>query len=180
MVEFSLFVKALDFAAEKHKSQKRKGELEIPYINHPIQVAKMLMEVGKVKDVEVLSAALLHDTIEDTTATVEELQSLFGQHVTEIVLEVTDDKRMAWNERKAYQIVKAPNLSHKAKLVKLADKTCNITDIVQQPPMWTLERKRKYLVWAKKVVDALGGGVNPEMEELFERQYRNGMEELEG
>lgn len=179
MVEFSLFIKALDFAAEKHKFQKRKGELEIPYINHPIQVARMLMEVGKVTDVEVLSAALLHDTIEDTTATVEELKDLFGEEVTEIVLEVTDDKRMAWNECKAYQIVKAPHLSNKAKLVKLADKTCNITDIVQQPPTWTVERKRKYLVWAKKVVDALGGGVNRDLEELFERQYWNGMEVLE-
>ena len=85
---------------------------------------------------------------------------------------------MAWSERKNHQIVKAPNLSKEAKLVKLADKTANITDIANEPPDWSPERKRKYLVWAKKVVDALGGNVNPHLEERFAEQYRLGMEVL--
>jgi len=175
---FSLFMTALDFAAEKHKFQKRKGINPAPYINHPIKVAQTLVEVGGIEEVSVLAAALLHDTIEDTDATVEELQTIFGKKITSIVLEVTDDKRMVWNERKAYQIVKAPNLSKEAKLVKLADKTCNITDIVNQPPDWPVERKISYLVWAKKVVDALGGNVNPSLEERFALKYQEGMDVL--
>lgn len=175
---FSLFIKALDFAAEKHKFQKRKGINPAPYINHPIKVAQTLVEIGKIEDADVLTAALLHDTIEDTAATKEELQTFFGEKVTGIVLEVTDDKHMASSERKAYQIVKAPNLSKEAKLVKLADKTCNITDIVNQPPDWPIERRISYLVWAKKVVDALGGNVNAALEERFALMYREGMELL--
>ncbi len=177
-LNFSLFITALDFAAEKHKLQKRKGKASIPYINHPIKVAKILSEVGLVTEVNVLMAALLHDTIEDTEATTEELDFLFGKEVTSIVLEVTDDKTMEWQSRKDYQIVKAPNLSREAKLVKLADKICNITDIVNEPPDWSAERKRKYLVWAKKVVDALGGNVNQHLEERFAEQYQMGIEVL--
>lgn len=177
-VNFSLFITALDFAAQKHKLQKRKGKAAIPYINHPIRVAKILSEIGLVNDENTLMAALLHDTIEDTDATAEELDFLFGQKVTSIVLEVTDDKTMEWQARKDHQIVKAPNLSKEAKLVKLADKTANITDIVNEPPDWSSERKRKYLVWAKKVVDALGGNVNPYLEERFAEQYQLGMEVL--
>lgn len=175
-LNFSLFITALDFAAEKHKLQKRKGKKAIPYINHPIRVAKILSEVGLVNDEKVLMAALLHDTIEDTGATAEELDFLFGKEVTSIVLEVTDDKTMEWQSRKDYQIVKAPNLSKEAKLVKLADKICNVTDIVNEPPDWSPERKRKYLNWAKKVVDALGEEVNLHLEERFEEQYRLGLE----
>ncbi|MEZ4886066.1 MAG: HD domain-containing protein [Chitinophagales bacterium] len=177
-LNFSLFITALDFAAEKHRLQRRKGKNDIPYINHPIKVAKVLSEVGLVNDTNVLMAALLHDTIEDTEATAEELDFLFGKQVTAIVLEVTDDKSMEWQQRKNHQIVKAPNLSKEAKLVKLADKICNITDVVNEPPDWLVERKRKYLVWAKKVVDALGGNVNKNLEERFDEQYRMGMEVL--
>jgi len=178
-LNFSLFITALDFAAQKHKFQKRKGEAAIPYINHPIKVAKILSEVGLVNDEHTLMAALLHDTIEDTDATIEELVFLIGKKVRSIVMEVTDDKTMAWSERKSYQIIKAPNLSKEAKLVKLADKIANITDIVNEPPDWSAERKRTYLVWAKKVVDALGGNVNAYLEERFVEQYHMGMEVLE-
>merc|ERR1719247_3507427 len=128
-----------------------------PYINHPIGVAHLLIE-GGVKDVDVILAALLHDTVEDTDTTNEELIQEFGNRVAGIVAEVTDDKNLAKEERKRLQITKAPSKSPEAKLVKLADKLYNLRDLERCTPQgWTQERVQQYFVWAQQVVAGCRG-----------------------
>ena len=100
----ALIVKAAQFAAEKHRNQRRKDVDASPYINHPLALASVLAVEGGVETPEVICAALLHDTIEDTDTTVEELTALFGDRITGIVLEVTDDKSLDKAERKEEQV----------------------------------------------------------------------------
>ncbi len=166
-----LVLKALAFAAEKHRDQRRKGIEASPYINHPIDLANTLWHLGGVTDAVVIAAALLHDTIEDTNTTPDELQVLFGDQVKKIVLEVTDDQLLSPVLRKRLQVIKAPHKSHMAKLVKLADKICNIQDILHSPPAgWDLKRKQKYFDWAKEVVEGLRG-TNSRLENAFDEVY---------
>lgn len=165
------FIAATAFAAHKHRDQRRKDAKASPYINHPIALANVLANEAQVRDVVVLMAALLHDTIEDTDTTAEELNAHFGKLVTEIVVQVTDDKGLKKAERKRQQVLHASSISHSAKLVKLADKICNLRDINVSPPAdWTLERKREYFDWAKQVVDQMRGA-NSKLESLFDAQY---------
>lgn len=162
------FTRAASFAARKHKQQKRKGDDGEPYINHPLEVANLLVNVGKVSDFEILTAAVLHDTLEDTDATREELIEFFGETVCGYVAEVTDDKRLPKSERKQKQIEHAPHLSDGAKQIKLADKISNITDVVNNPPnFWSEERRREYIEWGEKVVAGLRG-VNEDLEKHFD------------
>ena len=171
-------LKALEFAAEKHKDQRRKGKESTPYINHPIQVAAMLVEYSHEDDAELIQAAILHDTIEDTVTTPEELEKHFGHEVKCLVLEVTDDKNLPKNVRKQLQIDNAPKKSDKAKRLKLVDKICNIKDIVNFPPSdWPIERRIEYLDWAEKVVKGLKG-VHPVLEEMFFKELKEGREKL--
>jgi guanosine-3',5'-bis(diphosphate) 3'-pyrophosphohydrolase len=166
--DLKLLLKALEFAAHKHRDQRRKDAGASPYINHPIALADLLVNEGGVGDVEVLCAALLHDTLEDTDTRHEELVDAFGSRVARIVAEVTDDKSLKPEERKRLQVEHAPKLSAEAKLVKLADKTCNLRDIVVRPPAkWDLQRRRDYFDWAKRVVDGLRGVSSPEMRRLL-------------
>lgn len=149
----SRVLKAALFAAEKHKNQRRKDAEASPYINHPISLANVLATEGSVTDTDVLCAALLHDTIEDTETTADELRENFGDAVTDIVLEVTDDKSLPKAERKRLQIEHAAHASPQAKLVKLADKICNLRDILASPPAdWSVARKQEYFDWSVKVV----------------------------
>ena len=122
-------ITALAFAADKHKNQRRKDAEASPYINHPIALANLLLNEAGVEDQRVLIAAVLHDTIEDTDTTEQELVKHFGKDVADIVLEVTDDKALPKAERKRLQIEHAAHISRRAKLVKLADKICNLRDI---------------------------------------------------
>jgi guanosine-3',5'-bis(diphosphate) 3'-pyrophosphohydrolase len=169
--DLTLLLRALAFAADKHRHQRRKDAEASPYINHPIALANVLVEEGGVEDIEVLCAALLHDTIEDTDTTHEELGNAFGSRIAHIVAEVTDDKNLKSEERKRLQIEHAPKLSVEAKLVKLADKTCNLRDIVVRPPAkWDLARRREYFDWAKRVVDGLRG-VHPRLEAAFDAAF---------
>ena len=160
---------ALRLAAEKHRSQKRKGADASPYINHPIEVAELLARVGGVRDVELLAAAILHDTIEDTETTPAELEAAFGARVCGLVAEVTDDKRLPKEERKQLQRVHAPHLSRDAKQIKLADKISNVREVGASPPDgWPLERRREYIAWARSVVDGCRGA-NAALEHHFDR-----------
>ena len=173
----ALLLEAVAFAAEKHRNQRRKDAAASPYINHPIALASLLKREG-VDDVAVLCAALLHDTIEDTNTTPDELRVLFGEVITSVVLEVTDDKNLEKSERKRLQVEHAHALSERAKLVKLADKICNVYDMVAAPPAnWTLTRKREYLEWAKDVVDRLRGA-HPGLEAVFDEVYAKGVKAL--
>ncbi len=163
-----LLVKAVAFAADKHRTQRRKDADASPYINHPIALANVLANEGGITDVVVLSAAVLHDTIEDTNTTAEELTAIFGPKITATVLDVTDDKALDKHVRKQRQIEHAPHISREAKLVKLADKICNLRDILASPPAdWSPERKQGYFDWAAKVVAGVRG-VHPELEAVFD------------
>jgi guanosine-3',5'-bis(diphosphate) 3'-pyrophosphohydrolase len=165
--ELALLLKALAFAAHKHRDQRRKDPGASPYINHPIALADVLVNEGGVTDVEVLCAALLHDTVEDTATTHQELEDVFGTRISRIVAEVTDDKELSKAERKRLQIEHAALLSPEAKLVKLADKICNLRDVAERPPAsWDLARRREYFDWAKQVVDGLRGAHSEEMRRL--------------
>jgi guanosine-3',5'-bis(diphosphate) 3'-pyrophosphohydrolase len=157
-IETKNLLKALAFAADKHRFQKRKDVEGTPYINHPIHVALTLMEVGEESNDDLLIAAILHDTIEDTQTTPGEIENIFGQSVLEIVLEVTDDKSLSKEERKRLQIVQASKKSELARKLKLADKICNVIDILHHPPAnWSVDRKLQYLDWAEQVLNGLYG-----------------------
>ena len=165
--ELALLLRALAFAAHKHRDQRRKDAGASPYINHPIALADVLVNEAGVTDVAVLCAALLHDTVEDTDTTPEELAGAFGDRIARIVAEVTDDKALPKAERKRLQIEHAPGLSPQAKLVKLADKICNLRDVAERPPAgWDLARRREYFDWARQVVDGLRGSAGDEMRRL--------------
>jgi len=168
MNNLTILIQAINFAAKKHSIQKRKGADEQPYINHPLEVLNLLTNVGKIEDYNVLIAAVLHDTIEDTETTEEEITELFGANVCEMVLEVTDDKSLPKAERKQLQIEHAPHLSNGAKYIKLADKISNIRDVSENPPDgWSDIRRLEYVEWGKKVIDGLRG-VNSDLEKHFD------------
>lgn len=165
-------ISALAFAAHKHRDQRRKDAVASPYINHPIALANVLANEGDVDDERVLIAAVLHDTVEDTETSEQELIREFGQEIASIVLEVTDDQLLPTAERKRLQVEYASRISRQAKLVKLADKICNLRDIATSPPAgWSVERKQAYFDWAKSVIDGLRG-VHPVLEEIFDDAFR--------
>ena len=164
-------LRALEFAAARHRDQRRKDALASPYINHPIAVAAALWHEGEVRDPVALTAAILHDTIEDTATTAAELAARFGAEVAAVVVEVTDDKTLPKLQRKALQIEHAPHLSRPAKLVKLADKTANLRDIIATPPAtWDLQRRQHYFDWAATVI-AQVRGTHAGLESLFDAEY---------
>jgi GTP diphosphokinase / guanosine-3',5'-bis(diphosphate) 3'-diphosphatase len=151
---FSDIVRALAFASRKHSQQKRKDADASPYINHPIALVSILTVEAGIYDRDTLCAALLHDTIEDTDTTAEELVETFGSPVASVVQEVTDDKKLTKAERKRRQVEHAAHLSPKASAVKLADKIANLRDVADTPPVtWSLSRRQEYFDWAKQVVD---------------------------
>ena len=164
--EVSLILSAARFAAEKHRKQLRKGADATPYINHPLEVAERIARIGGVDDAGVLAAALLHDTIEDTETTREELEAAFGASIAGMVAELSDDRALSKDARKRQEIAKAPGLSAGAKLIKLADKTCNVRDTLVNPPDWPLQRKLDYLDFAERIATGLGR-VNPALEADF-------------
>lgn len=169
-----LLIKAIRFSADKHRHQRRKDSAQSPYINHPIEVAQLLWDIGGVRDMNVLLAAILHDTVEDTQTRPDEIQDRFGDEVLSLVLEVTDDKSLPKGERKRLQVETAPHKSFGAKLIKLGDKCCNIRDLLAMPPEnWDIERRREYLLWAEKVVDGMRG-TNKDLEDYFDLELSGG------
>jgi len=179
MINHQLILKAADFAAYKHRNQKRKDEEKTPYINHPIAVAKIISEIGNIEDPEILAAALLHDTIEDTKTTPEELIDNFGERVCHLVQEVTDEKSLPKLERKQRQIDHAKEISKDAALIKLGDKISNVTDITDTPPThWDNERRLEYLEWAEEVINNCPK-VNEALENYFAKTIKTGRESIE-
>jgi guanosine-3',5'-bis(diphosphate) 3'-pyrophosphohydrolase len=169
-----LLLKALRFSADKHRNQRRKDNAQSPYINHPIEVVQLLWDVGGVRDIDILLAAILHDTIEDTETRSEDIREVFGEAVMALVMEVTDDKSLPKEERKRLQIETAPHKSYGAKLIKLADKSCNVRNLVTTPPKdWSIKRRQEYLLWTEKVVAGLRG-TNPALEEYYDHETASG------
>jgi len=170
----ALVLDAASFAADRHRQQRRKDVDASPYINHPLALARILALEAGVSDPQVIAAALLHDTVEDTETSLEELETRFGELVARIVAEVTDDKLKPKAERKRLQVEKAATKSSEAKLVKLADKISNLRDIVASPPAdWPQQRKSEYFKWAKDVVSGLRG-VSPQLEVAFDTIHAQG------
>ena len=168
----SLLIRALAFAAQKHRDQRRKDINTSPYINHPIALADVLCNEGNIDDDITLCAAILHDTIEDTETTESELRETFGNDVCNIVVEVSDDKNLPKTERKRLQFDHATHASNRAKLVKLADKICNLRDMADHPPAtWDTQRKQEYFDWSKQVIDQLRG-THKKLEWAFDQAYK--------
>lgn len=167
------YTKCLNFAAIKHSTQRRKDKEKTPYINHPIGVANILANEGDVIDLNILMAAILHDTVEDTVCSFEEIEEHFGKDIRSIVQEVTDDKNLPKMERKKLQILHAKSASPNAKLIKLADKLYNLRDLQKEiPEGWTKERADEYFIWAKKVVDNCRG-TNKKLEDKLDDIFRS-------
>jgi len=170
--DIGIVIRAAGFAAEKHRKQRRKDVDASPYINHPIALADLLANQGGVTDPVVLCAALLHDTIEDTDTSDAELRAAFGDEIADVVREVTDDKTLDKKLRKQLQIEHARVASPRAKLVKLADKICNLRDLASAPPAdWSAQRRSEYFDWAAAVVAGLRGS-HPRLEALFDEAWR--------
>lgn len=171
----SVILRSLDFAATRHRSQFRKGEEKTPYINHPIQVANLLINEAGETDPVLLAAAILHDVVEDTVDSVEErdliigeIRSIFGDEILSLTMEVTDDKTLVKEERKRLQVEHAADKSVRAKKLKSADKIMNIRDLINCPPLgWTRNRVLDYLNWCEKVNEGVRG-VNGKLDSLFE------------
>ena len=170
--DLALVMRAAQYAAEQHRGQGRKDADNTPYINHPVALASLLTNFAGITDTNVIAAALLHDTVEDTSATLEDIGEIFGDRIRDIVREVTDDKSLPSPERKRLQIENAGRISYEARLVKLADKISNLQDIITRPPVdWSLERKREYFDWARAVIDRLRG-THEKLEKLFDEVYQ--------
>lgn len=168
----SVLVRAVAFAAAKHKDQRRKDAAASPYINHPLALLDVLVNEGRVTDMEIVVAGVLHDTVEDTDATGDDIEREFGAGVRAIVEEVSDRPGLDRVTRKQAQVDKAPHLSHGARAIKLADKVCNLRDVLDNPPSgWDIERRRGYFDWAKQVIDGLRGH-HPHLEAVFDEVYR--------
>ncbi|WP_430473730.1 HD domain-containing protein [Thalassospira lucentensis] len=148
-----LLLKSVDFAARAHRDQRRKGPAEEPYINHPIEVSRLIVECEPQTHEDILCAAVLHDVIEDCGATRDEIAACFNDVVAHIVQEVSDDKGLPRDERKAKQVERAPNLTAAAKLVRLADKVANVGAMLTDTPIgWDEEQILAYVDWAEAVV----------------------------
>jgi guanosine-3',5'-bis(diphosphate) 3'-pyrophosphohydrolase len=170
--ELAPIIRALGFAARKHRDQRRKDHAASPYINHPIALLEVLCNEAGIAEPEVLCAALLHDTVEDTETSLEEVAAAFGPRIAAIVLEVTDDKSLSRAERKRLQVERSGGASREARLVKLADKICNLRDVARAPPIgWDLIRRQGYFDWALEVVARLRG-THAGLEALFDAAYR--------
>lgn len=164
--DLARLLEAAAFAADRHRHQRRKDVDATPYINHPLEVARILTEAG-VGDVEVLMAAVLHDTVEDTETSYEDVLRTFGQRVASLVMEVTDDKSLAKAERKRLQVLNAPKKSDEAKMIKIADKIANLRDLKNSPPQWVESRVLAYVEFARQVATGCRG-VNERLDRAFD------------
>jgi (p)ppGpp synthase/HD superfamily hydrolase len=178
MNELVSVLRAADAAAGWHAHQRRKGSAREPYINHLLEVAKLVAEATGGTEPDPVIAALLHDAIEDQGVTAESIAGQFGGRVAEIVMEVTDDKSLPKDVRKRNQVENAPKISREAKLVKLADKISNVLTISVSPPAdWSVERRVQYIEWAKQVVAGLRG-TSPWLEQQFDDAAERAMRSL--
>jgi (p)ppGpp synthase/HD superfamily hydrolase len=179
MKELVAVLRAADTAARWHAHQRRKGAAQEPYINHLLEVAKLVAEATGGAESDTIIAAFLHGAIEDQGVQAETIASEFGERVAEIVMEVTDDKSLPKQVRKHKQIEGAPNISREAKLVKLADKTSNVRTIAASPPPdWSVQRRLEYIEWARQVVAGLRG-TSAWLEQQFDEAAEQAMRLLD-
>ena len=166
--DLTKIIKACIFAANKHHGQIRKNLEGSPYITHPLLVAQIIWQIGGVADTNILVAAILHDTIEDTETTHAEIKETFGKEILDIVLEVTDNKNLPKDDRKRLQVVHASDKTYPARIIKWGDKLVNCRDILNSPPRdWPLERRQNYIQWAADVLFMMRG-TNDAIESAFD------------
>ena len=166
--------RAAKFAAYKHQGQTRKDG-KTPYISHPVRVANILGREAGVNDHELIAASLLHDTLEDTHTTRDELAAAFGRRVADLVVELTNGNARP-NDKHAWQL--AHELSAGAAMIKIADKTANLRDIITAPPVkWSAEKKRRYFEQARELVQKIGEA-HQGLADLFEATYLDGVAKI--
>ncbi|MFK4653603.1 (p)ppGpp synthase/HD superfamily hydrolase [Bradyrhizobium japonicum] len=154
-----LISEAAELAARRHNGVARKGRGNEPYINHLVEVANLLAAATDGGDAELVAAGWLHDAIEDTETTREELAQKFSDRVASLVVECTDDMSLPKPERRRRQIVDAPKKSAGAKLIKIADKISNIgARIHSDPSAEERDDLADYTGWAEQVVAGCRGG----------------------
>jgi len=167
--EWIAVLRAAHAAARWHVHQRRKGAAQEPYVNHLLEVATLVAEATDGKDPDLVIAALLHDAIEDQEVPRTIIAESFGEDVARLVEEVTDDKNLEKHERKRRQVEHAPKKSHRAKILKLADKTSNLRAIAASPPPdWSMKRRLDYVKWACEVAKGLTG-VSEWLEQEFDQ-----------
>lgn len=164
--------KAYNFSAQKHTKQRRKDKDANPYINHPIEVAKILTD-SDIVDIDTIIAGILHDTIEDTNTTYEEIIENFGENIAKIVMECSDDKKLDKITRKQLQIVHAGEISSEARMVKLADKLSNCHNMINNPPcQWSKAEIYGYIYWSYAVCQKLKG-INIKLDNKLDDMFKN-------
>lgn len=174
-----LVMRALAFATLRHTDQRRKGRRAQPYVNHLVEVALLVSEATQGADPALVAAALLHDVVEDQGVTPDEIEATFGVDIAGLVMEVTDDKALEPSERKRLQIAHAPHLSARGKLLKLADKTCNLRSLAEDPPEdWPQSRARAYVEWSQAVAAGLRG-INAALEAAFDQAAEEAIAAIE-
>lgn len=131
-----LFDRALCYATEKHSGQVRKSS-NVPYIMHPVEVANIVGTMSE--DRELMSAAILHDTVEDTDATIEEIRELFGKRVSLLVMTDTEEKREDQPPEETWMLRKSESLNMLAhtkdmdvKMLWMGDKLSNMRSIARE------------------------------------------------
>ncbi|HEU4718841.1 MAG TPA: HD domain-containing protein [Bacteroidia bacterium] len=170
------FIEAILFSARSHSGQHRKDG-HTPYINHPLEVMQLVSSATG--DGDILIAAVLHDVVEDTPVTGNEIAERFGPRIARIVIELTDDKFLPKEERKRQQLLTSGQLSKEARLIRICDKICNVHDILYAPPRdWPVSRRKDYLEWANAVVNKIRG-THEELEKRFDELYREGVKFLD-
>jgi GTP diphosphokinase / guanosine-3',5'-bis(diphosphate) 3'-diphosphatase len=169
MRDILLISRAWHFAAQRHSAQRRKGKAQEPYVNHLAEVAELVATATEGEDANLVVAAVLHDTVEDTATLPGELASFFNADIASLVMEVTDDKSLDKAVRKKLQVEHASAKSERAKFIKLADKTSNLRSLVKSPPDdWSVQRRQEYLDWALDVAKGLRG-TNVWLEAQFDK-----------
>jgi hypothetical protein len=164
----ALVSRAAKFAAQRHSGQHRKGSAREPYVNHVAEVAALLAETTEEPNAKLVAAGWLHDTVEDTATKHEEIETLFGHFVADLVAAVTDDKSLPKAKRKRLQVQNAPHKSPDAKALTIADKISNVRSLLMSPPDdWELARLTEYIDWAECVVAGCRG-VNSKLDDIFD------------
>ncbi|WP_407176958.1 HD domain-containing protein [Bradyrhizobium sp. STM 3562] len=168
-----LISEAAELAARRHTGQQRKARADEPYINHLAEVASLLSAASNGEDAELVAAGWLHDTLEDTETTHDELAQRFGLRVAGLVEECTDDMSLSKSERRQKQVEDAPKKSPGAKLIKIADKISNVrARIFPNPTQAERDELADYVAWAEKVVAGCRG-VNATLDGLFDEAVAN-------
>ncbi|MDJ0951930.1 MAG: HD domain-containing protein [Alphaproteobacteria bacterium] len=178
--DFTRLTRALSFAAEAHANQRRKGAAQEPYLNHLVEVLDLVAQATGGDDVDLLIASLLHDVVEDTSVTEDELTEAFGARVAEIVQANSDDMSLPKDQRRRKRIADMPHKSPDARIVKTADVISNIRAIVTSPPAgWTADRKLGYLEGCRQLIDA-GRGANAALERVFDQTVADAERAIRG